>query len=152
MSAENITTDIQEYVTFRIGGMLMGIDILQVQEINQYLDITAVPHSPEQVMGVINLRGEVVTVLDLALILGMSASSIEPTSRNLIVNAEDENIGVLVDSLADVVSANDGDVEQSPANVSNIDGRYIKGIYKLDNDLLILLNPDEILSVVTEHA
>jgi purine-binding chemotaxis protein CheW len=152
MSAENSTTDSQEYVTFRIGGMLMGIDILQVQEINQYLDITAVPHSPEQVLGVINLRGEVVTVLDLALILGMPASSIEPTSRNLIVNAADEKIGVLVDGLADVVYADDEDIEQAPANVSNIDGHYIKGIYKLDNDLLILLNPDEILSVVAEPA
>ncbi len=134
-----------EISTFYIDGMLLGIDILQVQEINQHLEITTVPHTPDDVLGVINLRGEVVTVLDLRRILGMGESEITPQSRNFIIKAEEEHVGLLVDKVADVVIFKESEMEAPPANINNIDSRFFQGIYKMDGHLLAILTPQEIL-------
>ncbi len=145
-STTGLLTRELEFASFYIGDLLMGVDIQQLQEINRHVEVTAIPHAPECVRGVVNLRGEVVTVLDLKTILGLGQADILPSSRNVIVNIEDEKIGLLADRVADVVTAQRDEIEPPPANVGGVDGRFFKGIFKLDSELLVILNVEEVLA------
>jgi purine-binding chemotaxis protein CheW len=136
-----------EFVTFYVGDLLMGVDINQLEEINRLIDITPVPHAPPYVRGVVNLRGEVVTVVDLRRILGLGESEITGRNRNVIVNSQGEQIGLLVDRIADVVRASNDELDRPPANVGGVDGRFFKGIYKLEKNLLIILDVDAAIAM-----
>lgn len=135
-----------EFATFYVGEMLMGLDIRRIEEINRQLDVTRVPHAPTFVCGVVNLRGEVVTVLDLRTILGLPASPITKSSRNVIVRHGSERAGLLVDRVADVVGVAAHEVEPPPINLNGIDGAFFEGVYKLDSALLVLLNVEQVLT------
>lgn len=143
----NAETEEMEIATFYMGDILMGVDIQKVQEINRHVDITPVPQAPACVRGVINLRGDVVTVLDLRTVLELEPAEITDQSRNMIAKAGDEQIGLLVDRIADVVKVTRNEIEPPPANVSGIDGRFFDGVYKMESELLIILNAEEVLSV-----
>lgn len=136
-----------EFATFYIGEMLVGVNIQQVQEINRQLDVTAVPHAAECVRGVVNLRGEVVTVVDLRMVLGLGVAQITAQSRNVIVKSQGEQVGLLVDRIADVVTASASDIEPPPANVRGVDGRFFKGVFSQDGQLLVILDTSETLAV-----
>jgi purine-binding chemotaxis protein CheW len=140
-----------EFVTFYVGDLLIGIDIHSVEEINRQVDVTPVPQAPPQVRGVINLRGEVVTVVDLRKVLGLGDTAINEHSRTVVVNSGNEEIGLLVDRVADVVLAHADQMDMPPANVSSVDGRFFKGVYKLDKTLLVLLDVDAAISM-KEHG
>lgn len=140
------TTQEIEFSTFYLGELLIGIDIQQVQEINQHLDMTPVPHSPEYVNGVVNLRGEVVTVLDLRIILGLDPIELTERSRNVIVKTEIDQVGLLVDRVADVVIGKSAEIEPAPANIRGVDGRFFSGVYKLENELLVILDVMETIA------
>ncbi len=135
-----------EFATFYVGDLHLGADILQVEEINRHLELTPVPQAPECVRGVINLRGEVVTVVDLRTILGLERIEITPKNRNVIVNSKGEQIGLLVDRIGDVVNASTDQIEPPPANLSGVDGRFFRGVYKLDGELLVILDIETALA------
>jgi purine-binding chemotaxis protein CheW len=135
-----------ELTTFYVGDLLLGVDIHQVEEINRQLNMTPTPHTSEIVRGVVNLRGEVVTVLDLRRALGLEATEICDSSRNVIVNSRGERIGLLVDQIADVVIATTDQIEPPPANVNGIDGRFFTGVYKLESELVVVLDIEQVLS------
>lgn len=139
-------TSVLEYVTFYVGDVLLGADIQDVQEINRYSEITRVPRAPETVCGVMNLRGDVVTVIDLCAVLGFSAATVTPTTRIVIVTAGDEKVGLLVDRVADVAEARDDQIEAPPANVDRIAGRFFNSVCRLEDGLLATLNLDEVLA------
>jgi purine-binding chemotaxis protein CheW len=136
-----------EYVTFYVGNMLIGLDIQHVEEINRQVEVTPVPQAPPHIRGVINLRGEVVTVVDLRKVLDMGQTEINQCSRTVIVNSGNEEIGLLVDRVADVVLARTDQVDSPPANISGVDGRFFKGVYKLENTLLIVLDVNAAIAV-----
>lgn len=140
------TADIRQCASFYLGEALMGIPIQQIEEINRQLTLTPIPHSPSYVRGVIHLRGEVVTVIDLRAILGLGPTEITPRTRNVIVNSKGEHIGVLVDRIADVITTRSDQIEPPPANVSGVDGRYFRGVYKLDGELLVILDVEAVLT------
>jgi purine-binding chemotaxis protein CheW len=144
------SADEVEFVTFYVGDLLIGIDIHQVEEINRQVDVTPVPQSSPQVRGVINLRGEVVTVVDLRKVLDMGQIEIDEHSRTVVVNCGNEEIGLLVDRVADVVRERADQLDPPPANISGIDGRFFKGVYKLDKSLLIVLDVDVAIAA-NEH-
>jgi len=135
-----------EFATFHVGRILLGIDIRQTEEINRQLDLTPVPQAPAWVRGVVNLRGEVVTVLDLRTILGLEPAALSVASRNVIVRTESEQVGLLVDRVADVVTVAAGEIEPPPANVSGLDGRFFKGVCKLESALLVVLDVHAVLT------
>ena len=153
MDTTNLTASedkIIEFATFYVGDLLIGIDIQQVQEINRQLDSTDVPHTPDYILGVINLRGEVVTVLDLRVILNMPPAEINTKSRNIIINSNNERIGLLVDSISDVVIAREKEIEPPPANISGADEKFFQGVYKLEDNLLVILDVEKILFLEVE--
>jgi purine-binding chemotaxis protein CheW len=135
-----------EYVTFYVGDILLGIDITGVDEINQHVEVTPVPHAPQYVCGVLNLRGEVVTVVDLRMILGLPQREIDRTTRTVIVRSKEEQIGLRVDRIADVVKARSDEIDPVPSNFGAVDGRFFKGVYKLETELLLVLNIDAALA------
>ena len=136
----------QQYATFYVGNLLLGIDIKQVQEINRQLNVPDVPQAPECVRGVINLRGEVTTVIDLRNILGLEQSEVTRTSRNLIVNSGEETIGLLVDRISDILALSSAQISPPPTNIKGVHGRSFLGVHTLDSEIVVLLNVEEVLS------
>jgi purine-binding chemotaxis protein CheW len=136
---------IVELATFYVGDALCGMDILKVQEINKLLDMTEVPQAPEYVKGILNLRGQIVTIIDLGKKLGLSDTSRTSDTRNIIVNSNNEYIGLMVDRIGDVVRTDLETVEPPPANIGGVQGKYFEGVVKTENNLIGILDVEEVL-------
>ena len=134
-----------EFATFYVGDLLIGADIHQVDEMNRHVEVTPVPHAPDYVRGVINIRGEVVTVVDPRTILGVPKAEVTEHTRNVVFNSNGEQVGLLVDRIADVVRARQDEIDSTPANIGGVDGRFFKGIYKLETELLVILDVEAML-------
>lgn len=134
-----------ELVTFYVGDLLLGANIRRVREINRHFELTPVPHAAEYVRGVINLRGEVVTVVDLRTIFGLGRTEITRHTRNVIVQSRSEHIGVLVDRVADTIRVPAGTVEPPPANVQGVNAAFFEGVCRLEQELIVVLNVDAAL-------
>jgi purine-binding chemotaxis protein CheW len=135
-----------ELATFYIGEALCGMDILNVQEINKLMDMTKVPQAPTYVTGILNLRGQIVTVVDLGKKLGLTSTELSESTRNIIVNSENEYIGLLVSSISDVVEAQWDKVEDPPANIGGVQGSFFKGVYKTQDRLIGILDVNKVLA------
>ncbi len=134
-----------ELATFYVGDSLCGIDILNIQEINKQVEVTLVPQSEDYVKGVLNLRGRIVTVVDLGKKLGLSPIVPDKNNRNIIVDSQNEQIGLLVDCISDVLIADSSRIESAPANIGGVKGRYFKGVFKTDSNLIGILDIEEVL-------
>ena len=144
--AETMMGDnIVELSTFYVGDALCGMDILRVQEINKLLEMTKVPQAPEYVKGILNLRGQIVTVIDLGRKLGLSMTVNSAETRNIIVSSKNEYIGLLVDKIGDVVRTDWDKVEPPPANIGGVQGKYFEGVFKMEKDLIGILNVEAVL-------
>ena len=141
---ENTSNDI-EFSTYYVGGAVCGIDILNIQEINKHFEITQVPQSTEYIKGILNLRGRIVTIIDLGKKLGLAPVVPSKDNRNIIVNSEDEHIGLLVDAISDVVITQKENIEAAPSNIGGVKGKYFQGVLKTKNQLIGILNIDEVL-------
>jgi len=143
----NQSKNIVELATFYIGDALCGMDILKVQEINKLMQMTKVPQAPEYVLGILNLRGQIVTILDLGKKLGLGDTDISQDPRNIIVNSAGGHVGLLVRRISDVVTADMEKRERAPANMSGIQGEYFTGVYKTNDNLIGILDVDKVLSI-----
>jgi purine-binding chemotaxis protein CheW len=146
MNARSEQNKSVELATFYIGDALCGMDILNVQEINKLMDMTQVPQSPGYVTGILNLRGQIVTVIDLGIKLGLSSTDLSESTRNIIVNADNEYIGLLVSRISDVVEANWEKVEEPPANIGGVQGAFFKGVFKTKDRLIGILDVNKVLA------
>lgn len=135
-----------QLVTFRVGREEFSVDILNVQEIIRMSEITRVPRAPEFVEGVINLRGKVIPVLDLRKRFGLSAVERNNESRIIVVDSGATVVGLIVDSVSEVLRLPASTVEPPPEIVGGVESDYIDGVGKLDGRLVILLNLDRVLS------
>jgi purine-binding chemotaxis protein CheW len=147
-----ILSESVELITFRSSGLLLGIDILQVKEINCHLRHTPVPFFAGDVCGVINLRGEVLTVIDLARLLRLSSVAHQGEPRYVIVASEKERIALLVDAIDDVLTLDRGDFKPVPANFRSVPRAAVSGIYPVAEELLIVLDVDGALNLRDESA
>ena len=140
-------TDIIELVTFFIGDAIYGMDILKVQEINKLMEITFIPQAPEYVKGIVNLRGNIVTIIDLGKKLGLSATKVTDECRNIIINSDNEYVGLLVEKVEDVIRTNVNNIESPPANIVGVHGKFFNGVFKTNNSLIGVLNVEEVLKL-----
>ncbi len=138
--------EVLQLVTFRLGQEEFSLDILKVQEIIRHMELTRVPRTPDFVEGVINLRGRVIPVLDLRKRFGLPDVEDTSATRIIVVEVDGVTVGFKVDGVSEVLRINADTVEPPPALVTNIESDYIKGVGKLDNRLLILLDVAKILS------
>ena len=138
-------------VTFKVGTELFGVPISAVQEIVRVPAIARIPQSPEFVKGVMNLRGRVITVVDMHKRMGhstdaMSNAELAKKARILVVEVDGRLVGVIVDEVAEVLRLASDQVEGAPPMVAGISNQYIKGVGKLKDDLLILIDIERILT------
>lgn len=135
-----------QWVTFRLDEETYGINVMQVQEVLRYTEIAPVPGAPDYVLGIINLRGNVVTVIDTRKRFGLMPGDITDNTRIVIIEAEKQVIGILVDSVAEVVYLRASEVETAP-NVGNEEtAKFIQGVANRDKELLILIDLNKLLS------
>jgi len=139
-----------KYLTFSMANEEYGIGIRKIKEIIGMMLITTVPQTPAFVKGVINLRGKVIPVIDLRLRFGMD--SIEYTERTCIIVVEVQGqsgtvmIGIVVDSVSEVLNINGEDIEETPAFGTSLNTNYISGMAKIEESVKILLDIDRVLS------
>jgi len=141
-----------QLATFYISDVLLGIHIDLVKEICKSLNMTTVPNTPPSVQGVINLRGDVVTLLDLRQILGLPVAEKLESSSNLVVSFGVEQVGLCVDSVSDILSIDESRIESPPANVEGMDGRFFEGVSPLENEILVILDLKEVLNATMSPA
>jgi len=140
-----IHSDTIELASFFVGEALCGMDILKVQEINKLIEMTRVPQAPEYVLGILNLRGEIVTIIDLGKKLGLKSTEISEKTRNIIVNSNGEHIGLMVEQISDVVQAKFEKIEAPPANIGGVQGKYFTGVLKTKDRLIGILDVGKVL-------
>lgn len=139
-----------KYLTFRLAGETYGLDILQVREIIGLLPVTRMPRMPEYARGVINLRGKVIPVVDLRLKFGMKMAEATSETCIIVVNIEDVTgdylVGVLVDSVSEVLDINERDIDPAPELDESIELDFISGIGKSGEKVIILLDIMKIIN------
>lgn len=128
-----------ELVTFQCGGLICGIDIREVKEINSCLAVTRAPHARPYVLGAVSLRGDVITVVDLARLLELPASQTR-SSSSVIVNVEGQWVALAVEAVLDVVSVHPNDIAPLPPNFRGGQERIFSGVIQREKDLLITLD------------
>ncbi|MEJ1338474.1 MAG: chemotaxis protein CheW [Candidatus Sedimenticola sp. (ex Thyasira tokunagai)] len=135
-----------QLVTFLLQDEIYGINVMQVQEVLRLSEIAPVPGAPPYVLGIINLRGNVVTVIDTRSRFGLNPGEISNSSRIVIIEAEKQVVGILVDSVAEVIDLHLSEVEPAP-NVGNQESsKYIQGVATVNNKLLILVDLNKLLT------
>lgn len=137
--------EVLQLVTFKLGDEEYGIDILKVQEINRMTEITTMPKAPFSVEGVINLRGKVIPVVNLRKKFGLDIKEVDAQSRIIVVDIG-STVGLIVDSVSEVLRISSDTIEPPPPITGGIGSEYIRGIGKLEDRLIILLDIDKLLS------
>jgi purine-binding chemotaxis protein CheW len=137
----------KQLVIFKLGDEEFGVDILQAKEIEKLeQEITRVPKSPKFVEGVINLRGEIVPIVDLRKRFGLSVRPVGPDTRVIIVEINESQIGMIVDQVAEVIRVNGSDLLATPEITKTVDSYFINGVAKVNDQLVVLLNLERTLS------
>ena len=146
VQSANTGDPVVQWVTFRLDDEIYGINVMQVQEVLRVSEIAPVPGAPSYVLGIINLRGNVVTVIDTRMRLGLSSKEVDDSTRIVIIEADKQVVGILVDSVAEVVDLRMSEVESAP-NVGNDESsKYIQGVASRDGELLILVDLNKLLT------
>ena len=135
----------RELVLFSSGNLLCGLDIRQVQEINKNLEITRVRHAPPYVRGVLNLRGQLLTVIDLRRKLGLEMIAIDVDMRIIVAKGGEGIVGLLVDRVADIIEARVDEMEPPPSNIDAVPGSFFSAIYKMEMGLAAVLDLEQVL-------
>jgi purine-binding chemotaxis protein CheW len=135
-----------QFLTFQLGDELYGLDILHVQEIKGYSAITKIPNAPAYVMGVLNLRGTIVPVLNLRTKLGLPTVECTVLTVIIVVVVKDKVVGLVVDSVSDVVTIDKKDIQPPPQLAGNVDVSCLSGISRFGDKLMGVLEIDRLLS------
>ena len=145
-TAKNSDDPMLQWVTFKLEGETYGINVMQVQEVLRYTEIAPVPGAPDYVLGIINLRGNVVTVIDTRHRFGLNTVEVTDQTRIVIIEADTHVVGILVDAVAEVVYLRQSEIETAP-NVGNDESaKFIQGVCHKNNELLILVELDRMLT------
>ena len=145
-NAKGSEDPILQWVTFKLDNETYGINVMRVQEVLRYTEIAPVPGAPSYVLGIINLRGNVVTVIDTRQRFGLMNAEISDNTRIVIIEADKQVVGIMVDSVAEVVYLRQSEIETAP-NVGNEESaKFIQGVCNKNGELLILVELDKMMS------
>lgn len=139
--------DQHQFCTFYLGDQYLGLDVLRVQEIIRYQEMTRVPLAHPVVRGLINLRGQIVTAIDLRRRLDMPCRPEGELPVNVVVQTEEGAVSLLVDEIGDVLDVSERQFERPPETLRGPGRELIRGAYKLDGQLLLILDPDRAVSI-----
>lgn len=146
-SSDTVDNDeVLQWVTFKLDSETYGINVMQVQEVLRHTEIAPVPGAPAYVLGIINLRGNVVTVIDTRSRFGLAGGEVTDNTRIVIIESEKQVIGIMVDSVAEVVYLKGSEIDVAP-NVGNDESaKFIQGVSNRDGELLILVDLNKLLT------
>ncbi|MGI6145654.1 MAG: chemotaxis protein CheW [Peptococcia bacterium] len=130
----------EQYVVFKLGQEEYGLDILMVQEIVRPLETTKLPNSPDYILGIVNLREDVIPIIDLRRFFNLEVTDVTDDSRVIVIKQNDHAFGVFVDEVHEVLRINKGQIKSNEALDHNINKKYIKGVAKVQQRLIILLD------------
>jgi purine-binding chemotaxis protein CheW len=137
----------KQFSTFYLDRLLFGVEVARVQEVLRYQEMTPVPLAAPVVSGLINLRGQIVTALDLRRRLKLAERATDRLPMNVVVRVGEEAVSLLVDEIGDVFAVDDDAFELPPETLQGEARRLIRGAYKLEDKLLLVLDTDEVVSV-----
>lgn len=135
----------KKYVIFKLGEEEYGIDIMKVKEVTEYKETVKVPNTPDFVEGIINLRGDVTPIISLKRRFKLNHDTTLESTRVIVVNLEDRLVGFIVDDASQVLSLDDNQIDSAPEIVSGIGKKYIEGIGKVDDRMIIMLDLLQVL-------
>ncbi|CAH6782953.1 Positive regulator of CheA protein activity (CheW) [Vibrio chagasii] len=138
--------EVLQWVTFQLEEETYGINVMQVREVLRYSEIAPVPGAPDYVLGIINLRGNVVTVIDTRSRFGLMQGEITDNTRIIVIESERQVIGILVDSVAEVVYLRSSEIDTTPSVGTDESAKFIQGVSNRDGKLLILVDLNKLLS------
>ncbi len=147
MAKNDVTADDQvtQWGTFRLGDEIYGINVMQIREVLRYTEITPVPGAPYFVLGIINLRGNVVTVIDTRTRFGLPQADVDNNTRIVIVEVDKQVIGMLVDSVAEVTYLKESEIEKAPSVGNEETSKFITGVCNKNQELLILIELERMI-------
>jgi purine-binding chemotaxis protein CheW len=135
----------RQFLTFALGDEEFGIDILKVQEIKGYSSITRVPRTPQDIRGVMNLRGTIVPIVDLRTKFQLETRTYDRFTVIIVVVVRGRAVGIVVDAVSDVLDISDGAVQATPEFSNRVDTRFISGMARADEKLIILLDVEKLV-------
>jgi purine-binding chemotaxis protein CheW len=135
-----------QVVSFKLGSEEYGVDIAQVQEINRMVAVTHVPRAPQFMEGVINLRGQLIPIIDLRSRFGMARAEHTKSTRIVVTEVGAKRVGMVVDSVSEVLRLPTDQIEDAPEMITGVDTEYIRGVGKIEDRLIILLDLAKIIS------
>jgi purine-binding chemotaxis protein CheW len=138
--------EVLQWVTFQLEEETYGINVMQVREVLRYTEIAPVPGAPDYVLGIINLRGNVVTVIDTRSRFGLVQGETTDNTRIIVIESERQVIGILVDSVAEVVYLRSSEIDTTPSVGTDESSKFIQGVSNRDGKLLILVDLNKLLS------
>lgn len=147
MARTDVAADgqVTQWGTFRLGEEIYGVNVMQIREVLRYTEITPVPGAPFYVLGIINLRGNVVTVIDTRTRFGLQQGEVDNNTRIVIVEVDKQVIGMLVDSVAEVTYLNESEIEKAPSVGNEETSKFITGVCNKNNELLILIDLERMI-------
>jgi purine-binding chemotaxis protein CheW len=137
----------RQFCTFFVNGLFFGVEVLKVQEVIRYQGMTRVPLAPVMVQGLINLRGQIVTAIDLRRRLELAPRETDQLPMNVVVRSEDGAVSLLVDEIGDVVEIQDDIYERPPETLKGVARELVQGVYKLKERLLLILDTEKTVSL-----
>lgn len=145
-ATENPEDTMLQWVTFRLQNETYGINVMQVQEVLRYTEIAPVPGAPHYVLGIVNLRGNVVTVIDTRNRFGLAPTENTDHTRIVIIESEGHVVGILVDAVAEVVYLKESEIETALNVGTDESSKFIQGVCHKNDQLLILVDLDKLLT------
>jgi purine-binding chemotaxis protein CheW len=147
--AQTLLVPARQYCTFWVDGLVFGLAVEHVQEVLRYQQMTGIPRAPEAVLGLINLRGQIVTALDLRCRLGLPPRPEDALPMNVIVRSRGEVVSLLVDDIGDVIDTADVELQPPPANLPASVRDVVSGVMPLADSILLVVDPDRAVDVTT---
>lgn len=138
--------DSKEYLTFMLGEEQYGLAIIQVKEIRGYEPVTKIANAPDFIKGVINLRGDIVPIVDLRIKFNVSEATYNEFTIVIMLNVQDRIVGIVVDSVSDVINVTEKEVHPPPEFGVAFDARYLDGLASVDDGLVILVNIERLIT------
>lgn len=140
-------TNTKQFCTFFVNGLFFGVEVLKVQEVIRYQGMTRVPLAPTTIQGLINLRGQIVTAIDLRRRLELPPRDDEQLPMNVVVRSDDGAVSLLVDEIGDVVEIQDDIFEHPPETLKGVARELVQGVYKLKERLLLILDTEKTVNL-----
>ena len=142
----------QQFCTFIVDDLFFGVEVLRVQEVIKYQDMTQIPLAPSTVKGLINLRGQIVTAIDLRQRLELPERVEGQDPMNVVIRTDDGTVSLLVDEIGDVLELSDDTLEPPPPTIHGVAKELVTCVHKLEDQLLLVLDIDKAISVGSEKV